>query len=135
MFYNVLHILGSLNIGGPQIALLNLLKQSDRTAYKHSICTFNGIGFLAPEFEKIGVNIINLQKSRNKKFDWMLIRKLKAHMKDRNVHILRTYNDKSGFYGRIAGKISGVPVIIASFHGRHIYVKKMVALQVRETGE
>lgn len=91
------------------------------------ICTLNQRGVLAEEFEKYGINIIELSRKRLKKLDYSLTSRITSIMKEHNIHILRTYNDTSSFYGRIAGKIAGVPVIIPSFHGRRkVKIRKRI---------
>ena len=49
--------------------------------------------------------------------DLLMILKLSMFLKKNKFHIIHTHNSKAGFIGRLAGKISGTPVIVHTVHG------------------
>ncbi len=107
----VLRLIHNLGGGGVQKRLLSLLPllQQDFSLY---LVSFQG-GRLERDFRKmVRVEII----PRRAKFDPICIYRLSRFLKEKNIHILHTHTHKPNTTGRIAGILSGVPVIIANEH-------------------
>lgn len=60
----VLHVIDSLDLGGAQTALLNLLKYADRAHFHHEVAAMHGEGMFAGAFREIGVPVHSLSAKR-----------------------------------------------------------------------
>jgi len=60
----VLHVIDSLDLGGAQTALLNLLTSSDRQEFHHEVAVMHGRGMFANEFEAAGIPVHSLSAHR-----------------------------------------------------------------------
>jgi glycosyltransferase involved in cell wall biosynthesis len=113
---NVLHIYQNSKIGGIQQQILSDVRGYDREKFNPTVCCFGPKMELGKEIEKAGIDFVALNRQRYNKFSIGIIVDLYRLMKERNIHVLRTHKYRANFYGRIAGKLAGVPVIIASEH-------------------
>lgn len=113
---NILHIYQNSKIGGIQQQILSIVRGYDREKFKPAVCCFGPRMELGKEIEKAGIDFVALNRKRYNKFSVGIIFDLYRLMKERNIHVLRTHKYRANLYGRIAGKLAGVPVIIASEH-------------------
>lgn len=60
----ILHVIDSLDLGGAQTALLNLIKPSDRTEFHHDVACMHGRGMFTSAFEDAGFQIFSLSEKR-----------------------------------------------------------------------
>lgn len=110
MIIKVCYVIGTLEIGGAEKQLLKLVKNIDRTKFLPVLVALRG-GMLKEEFEKVTkVTMIGKRWKIDPSFMVKLIRAVKREHPD----ILHTFMFTSNTWGRIAGVIAGVPVIIAS---------------------
>ncbi len=120
----VLHVVNSLNLGdGITVVVKTLCQNLDRTRFSVSICCLVDRGYLADDFEQMGVNVyaLNAKSStsplyipRNLYNTWKLIRWLRQEKFD----IVHAHEFFSGTLGRLAGWLTGVPVIILALHNK-----------------
>jgi len=113
---NILHIYQNSKIGGIQQQILSLVMAYDREKFCPVVCCFGPKMEVGIEIEKAGIEVVALNRRRYNKFSAGIIFDLYRLMKDRNIHVLRTHKYRANFYGRIAGALAGVPVIVASEH-------------------
>ena len=114
----LMHIVLSLNTGGLERVVINLLKGMDQNVYNLYLCCLEEPGILIHEAEKIGVKVLTLNKKKAG-IDYKSIFNLAKALKEYKIDIVHTHNPGSHFYGAIAGKIAKVPVIINTKHGRN----------------
>ncbi|MBU4377317.1 MAG: glycosyltransferase, partial [Candidatus Omnitrophica bacterium] len=108
----IAHLITDLDIGGAELMLLKVLRNSDRKLYDHFVISLKSKGKVAKGIEDIGVWVINLDvKWYN--FPLGLI-KLCAILKKEKPAILHNYLFHADLAGRICGRISGVPAIVSS---------------------
>lgn len=62
--FRILHIIDSLDLGGAQTALLNLVKYADASRFRHEVAAMHGEGMFAGEFRKMGVPVHVLSTHR-----------------------------------------------------------------------
>lgn len=77
-------------------------------------------GEFVPDLEKVGVRHVSLSSStRGMDFlaDIRAIRQLWKVLRAEKPDILHTHNPKPGVYGRILGRLAGVPIVINTVHG------------------
>lgn len=60
MSIRVLHVIDSLDVGGAQMALLNLLQQSDRARFEPEVATMHGHGVFWDAFAALGIPVHSL---------------------------------------------------------------------------
>jgi glycosyltransferase involved in cell wall biosynthesis len=60
----ILHVIDSLDLGGAQTALLNLVKYADRSHFQHEVATMHGEGMFAEAFRSLGVPVHSLSAHR-----------------------------------------------------------------------
>jgi glycosyltransferase involved in cell wall biosynthesis len=60
----VLHVIDSLDLGGAQTALLNLVKFADRGRFQHEVAAMHGEGFFAEAFREIRVPVHSLSAKK-----------------------------------------------------------------------
>lgn len=77
-------------------------------------------GEYTPDLEAAGIRHIPLQHStrgRNFGADLKVIRELWGTLRQIRPDVLHTHNPKPGVYGRIVGRLAGVPVVLNTVHG------------------
>lgn len=114
MKLKVLYIIWSLGLGGAERVVINLAKGLDKTKFNPLICCLNDKGIFAQELEKEGIKVLELKKTW--KFDFTVIKKLTAIIKENRIDIVHTHLWGANFWGRIAAQKAGVPVIVATEH-------------------
>lgn len=60
----ILHIIDSLELGGAQTALLNLVKYADASRFRHEVAAMHGEGMFAAAFRALGVPVHSLAPRR-----------------------------------------------------------------------
>ncbi len=114
--FNILHVVSKLPVGGVENMLLKIVKGYDKKRFNVSVCCLKEGGEIADELQNLGYKIIVLNKMKGHGFDWVALAALYKLLKRENIHILRTHQYHANLYGRLAGILAGVPVIIPSFH-------------------
>lgn len=80
----------------------------------------SGRGHCVEDLERVGVRHIELKSSTrgaNLLADLRAARELWRILKTEEIDILHTHNPKPGLYGRLLGRLAGVPVVINTVHG------------------
>jgi glycosyltransferase involved in cell wall biosynthesis len=113
---NILHVLSRLPVGGVENMLLKVVKGYDKSRFNVSICCLKEGGAIADELERLGFKVEILNRMKGHGFDLGTVTALCRFIKKGNIHILRTHHYHANLYGRMAGIIARVPVIISSFH-------------------
>ena len=112
---NILYLIATLDIGGAERQLVELVKRIDKKKFNPIVCCLTRGGPLEQELKEIRVEYFILGKKF--KFDFSVIFKLITILKQKNIHILHTWMFTSNFFGRVSGIFSRVPIIIASERG------------------
>lgn len=113
--FKVLFVVTSLNIGGAERQLSHLLRHLSQSDFKPVVVCLKEKGPLAQEVSAMGIPVYD-QLLANK-YDVRVLGKLISIIKKERPHILwtRSTGDKM-FWGRLAAKLAGVPIILASIH-------------------
>ncbi len=96
--------------------LLKVVNGYDKRKYHAIICCIKEGGAVADELEQSGYDVLVLNKMKGGGFELGTIKTLRNIIKDRKIHVLRTHQYHANLYGRIAGILAGVPVMVPSFH-------------------
>ena len=114
--FNVLHVVSRLPVGGVENMLLKVVEGYDRRRFNASVCCIKEGGEIADELIRSGYRLDILDKMKKHGFDYGAVRALYDLMRRKKIDILRTHQYHANLYGRIAGILAGVPIIIPSFH-------------------
>lgn len=117
---NILHVVTRLPVGGVENMLLKVVKSYDRQRFNVRVCCIKEGGEIADELMRGGYGVDILNRMKKHGFDLGAVTALCHVIKKNNVHILRTHQYHANLYGRIAGVLSGVPVMIPSFHNLYV---------------
>ena len=121
----VMHVVASLDIGGLESVVVNLMKKHDRSKFKPAVCCLLGKGALGSIIENLGVDVIELQKRRG--IDYLTVYKLATILRKRKILILHTHNINPHIHGSLAGEIAGVPININTKHGAEIPFRRRIS--------
>jgi glycosyltransferase involved in cell wall biosynthesis len=111
---NTLFVITSMPVGGAEVLLINLIRRLDRSRVSPFLVCLKELGPLGEELAKEIPTFHNILKSR---YDLMVMLKLRKIIRDNNIQAVVTVGagDKM-FWGRLAAKIAGVPVICSALH-------------------
>lgn len=113
----VCHVSMCLQTGGLERLLVDFARFHDRTKFELQFLAFTGDGQPAEDIRAEGCPAQVLNES-------LKIRKLRSlahlvrHLKQQQTQIVHTHNTYAHFYGALAAKLAGVPVVVNSQHGR-----------------
>ncbi len=110
----VMHIIWSLDLGGAEQVVVNLVRNFNRERFEPIVCCLNEKGRYAEIVEKEGIPVFEMNKKP--KFDLFLIPRLTKLIKRTEVDLIHTHLFTANLWGRIAAKLAGVPVV-SSEHG------------------
>ncbi len=119
--FNILHVITSLPVGGAEQMLYKIVTSNDPDKFKVSICCISEGGEIADKLMENGYDVTILKRMKGHGFDLRAVFGLYHLIKSRNIHILRTHQYHPNLYGRIAGALAGVPVIVPSFHNLYAF--------------
>jgi len=106
----ICYVIGTLEIGGAEKQLLKLIRDINRERFIPVVVALRG-GVMREDFEKVAKVIIAGKKW---KIDPLLLIRIISILKKEKPDILHTFMFTSNTWGRIAGIVARVPVIIAS---------------------
>ncbi|MCK4401029.1 GT4 family glycosyltransferase PelF [bacterium] len=112
---NILQIISTLDIGGAERQLVELVKRLDKDKYNITVCCITRGGPFEEDLRKLGIEYHILYKKF--KLDFTVIFRLIHLIRRKKIDLVHTWMFTSNTWGRIAAWIAGVPVIIAEEHG------------------
>jgi sugar transferase (PEP-CTERM/EpsH1 system associated) len=113
---NIMHIVFSLECGGLEKIAIELSAKLNSGVFNSCICCIDTFGELSDEAMKRGVEVILIKRKPGK--DITLPFRLARLIKKKRIDLVHTHNMGPLFYGTLAGKLAGVPVIMNTRHGR-----------------
>ncbi|MFH1070020.1 MAG: glycosyltransferase, partial [Candidatus Glassbacteria bacterium] len=122
----ILRIIARLNIGGPALHVIILNSELDPQAYISQLVTGRespaegNMNDLALEKGVRPIIIDALGREIFFREDLRALIRLIKLIRDEKPDIVHTHTAKAGFLGRLAAKLTGVPIIIHTFHG-HVF--------------
>ncbi len=109
---NILQIIATLDIGGAERQLVELVKRLDKNKYNVTVCCITRGGPLEEDLKKLGITYHILYKKF--KFDFTVIFRLIHLIRRKKIDLVHTWMFTSNTWGRIAAKFTSVPVIIST---------------------
>lgn len=114
--FNILHIIPKLSVGGVENMLYKVVTKYNRERFNPVVCCIGKGGEIADKIQKEGIKVYILHRMRRNSFDLNAVKDIYRLIKKENIHILRTHQFHGNLYGRIAGVIAGVKIMVPSFH-------------------
>jgi glycosyltransferase involved in cell wall biosynthesis len=109
----IVHIITSLDIGGAQIMLLNLLSKLDSSRYSIDVISLKADTALITQFKEAGVNVVELDFV-NKQL-WSIQRLIKFIIAE-SPDVIQTWMYHADFLGGLIGKLFSKAKIIWGIH-------------------
>ena len=120
----VVRIVTRLNIGGVTHHVANLMRGLDRTKYEQQlVCGLEGVGegSMRGHIQVQGVSPILIPQLVGNPWlnvsDALAFAHILRLLRREQPTILHTHTSKAGLLGRIAAHITGVPIVVHTFHG------------------
>ncbi|MBD3168993.1 MAG: glycosyltransferase [candidate division Zixibacteria bacterium] len=110
----LLHIINELEIGGAEVLLSNIAQYLDKDRYEIHVAYLDKQGTLAGDIEQNGGYVYDLSMN-GRKHPFIFFRVLSI-IKSLKPDIVHVHLLLASVLGRIAGRIAGVPVLIATRH-------------------
>jgi glycosyltransferase involved in cell wall biosynthesis len=122
----VLRVIARMNVGGPALQVTGLVEGMDPTRFDHRLLT----GFVeegegdhlelrAPELPV--TRVVGLGRSPDPLDDARALRRLVHEMRQFRPHVVHTHTAKAGVLGRVAARLTDVPVVVHTFHGHLLH--------------
>src|SRR5690349_8812620 len=127
---NVLHVIESLPLGGAENQVVTLASSLHSDIYKTHVCCLRREGVLAESLRARGIQVFLL--NMRIRYWPLAVYRLYRLIKQLKPQIVHTHMDQAGIWGGMAGKLAGVPVIIATEHSisftrkRHVFREMLI---------
>lgn len=108
----ILHLLPSLETGGMENGVVNLVNGLDDSRFSSIICCLERGGELQKRL-KPGVTVIELSQKQGIRFGLVFL--LKKLFREQKIDLVHTHNFYALVYGALAAGLAGIPVV----HGEH----------------
>lgn len=118
--FNILHVMTKMPVGGVENMLVKVVRGYNKERFNVRVCCIKEGGEAADLLIKEGCQVDILNRMQGHGFDWGAVSAIYKTIKKQDVHILRTHQYHANLYGRIAGVLARVPVIIPSFHNLYV---------------
>ncbi len=127
--WHVVHMIGSLTTGGTERALVNYLLAADRRDFRHTLVCLGSRGELAPVVEAAGIPVREFRIRHRHLL--ISIPRLVRWLRRERVAIIHTHMYWAALWGRLAGILAGVPVMVNTVHGPEYWKNHGQVLQER----
>jgi len=107
----LLCMLDELDIGGTEQQILELVRRIDRDRFEPMVCCYRH-GRKAEEIADMGVPVFQIEKTH--KLDAGIIPRIAKLLREERIDILQTYLWTANTWGRVAARMAGTPVVVAS---------------------
>jgi glycosyltransferase involved in cell wall biosynthesis len=110
------YLIGHLKVGGTQQHLYEIFCRLDRTRYAPRVYCLKRSGEMVAAIERLGVPVVDLglgdslRDVRSLKSFYAFVRRLRRE----HITLLHCYLPRASFFGIMAGKLAGVPVVLVS---------------------
>jgi glycosyltransferase involved in cell wall biosynthesis len=116
---HVIHIIGSLDTGGAERSVVNYLLHADKAEFRHSVVCFDSRGDMADAVEAAGVRV-HVVRIRHRHL-LSSVRGLVDLLRREQAAVIHAHMYWAALWGRLAGRIAGVPVMIVTEHGPELW--------------
>lgn len=124
--WHVAHIIGSMTTGGAERALANYLLVADRRDFRHTLVCLGHRGELAPIVEAAGIPV-RVLRIRHRHL-LLSVPRLACWLRRERVDVVHTHMYWAALFGRIAGRLAGVRVMVNTVHGPELWMNQWQVL-------
>ena len=117
--WHVAHVIGSLRTGGAERQLVNYLLAADRDEFRHTAVCLQERGELAATVEAAGIPVVRIPIRTRYAFG--SLRRFAGWLKAEDVAVVHAHMHDSALWGRVAGRLAGVPVLMTTEHGKELW--------------
>lgn len=125
----IIYIITSLNFGGAEKLLIDVVRYLDKSRYEVKVLTVTGGGPLVSEFEKVGIAVKIFEKKN--KLGIGVIWQIYKYLKQEKPQIVHTHLFGGDTWGRLAAIFARVPIIISTEHNTNLdegFLKRLVKI-------
>ena len=115
----ILHIVTTLDIGGAEAQIRDVVTRLDRKRFLPVIAWLKGVGEMAEQFEAKDVRAVNLDMERRMARIGPAIQLMRSF----KPHVVHTHLGKADVVGALAARFTGVPVLVSTKHNEDDYLK------------
>jgi len=122
----VLRVIARMNVGGPALQVTGLVEGMDVERFDHRLLTGHvgddegdHLELRAPHLPVTRVR--GLGRAPDPLDDLRALRQLVREMRAFRPHVVHTHTAKAGVLGRVAARLTGVPVVVHTFHGHLLH--------------
>jgi glycosyltransferase involved in cell wall biosynthesis len=113
----VAHVVLSLEIGGLERVVVDLVREGIRFGQKVSVLCLQRMGDLAGEARDVGADVVCLDKQPGIRFE--LSSKIAGRLRELKPDVVHSHQVGALFYASGAARRAGVPVLVHTEHGKH----------------
>lgn len=117
--WHVAHVIGTLRTGGAERQLVNYLMAADRRDFRHTVVCLEARGELAETVEAAGIPVVRMP-IRTRMAPVCLARFARWY-REQGVCVVHAHMHDSALWGRLAGRLAGVPVLMTTEHGKELW--------------
>jgi glycosyltransferase involved in cell wall biosynthesis len=114
----VVHVVASLEIGGLERVVLDLVKHVDRSRFAPRVVCLEHRGVLSARVTALGIPVDCLAAPGGGTV--RAIVRLARYLREVNADIVHTHNVKPHLHGALAAGLARVPVTVSTKHGRNV---------------
>jgi glycosyltransferase involved in cell wall biosynthesis len=112
----VLHIIQSLEIGGAERLVFDIINSMEGNLCHSEVCCLDSVGILGKRLVSADISVTCMDRRQG--IDWRLIWNLRKFLKNRSVDIIHAHQYTAFFYAAIANGLQGKLPLIYTEHGR-----------------
>jgi len=118
---DVVYVIASLITGGTQTHLLQVLRFLDRSRYRPRLFCLRDGGDLIPHARDLDVDVrtFGMSGTLRSARDFLGLGRMVSALRRARPAVVHGYLLRGNFYGALAGRAAGVPVIVTSKRGLH----------------
>ncbi|MGE4157572.1 MAG: glycosyltransferase [Planctomycetota bacterium] len=106
----IVHIIESLDAGGAERVLLDIIRLRPSASVRHEILCLAGEGALAAEAKEAGIRVVALGKKAG--FDALLLPRLCRELVRMKADVLHLHLFTGGLWGRLASWLTDIPCVL-----------------------
>lgn len=118
MITNIVHIVQSLDIGGLERVVVDLVTHRFRKDFHYVVFCLEDQGPFVHELRIQGIDVICFDKKKG--WDFSLFFRIAYLLRKKRITIVHTHNSGPLLYGGIAARIVGIPFVIHTKHGTNL---------------
>lgn len=121
--YHVAHVIASLQMGGAERQLVNYLLAADRQEFKHTVVCLSRRGELAEQVEEAGIPVVVVRM--RSRYAPACLWRLARWLRREEAAVVHTHMHRPAMWGRLAGRMAGVPVLVTTEHGKELWKNRL----------